>query len=113
MAIGRRRPIASPARIGRSLLPMAHQASGGGETSPADTPTATLAAPRPYLPPSMEKLCPVPGCRVDHVTRLDPQAIGLAVHRPRQEARCPAWRMLAHPGDVLGRPAWLAPIYPA
>jgi transposase len=37
----------------------------------------------------MNELCPVPGCRVDHVTRLSPQIIQLSAHSRRDHGRCP------------------------
>lgn len=51
-----------------------------------------LAGPKAHPKPRMEKLCPVPGCRVDHVTRPGPQAVNVVVHGAREEPRCPGCR---------------------
>ena len=37
----------------------------------------------------MNELCPMPGCRVDQVTRVGPETIRVAAHGRRDHGRCP------------------------
>jgi len=76
------------------LLPVAWMRSG------ADGAKATLTA-------ALDKLCAVPGCRVDRVTQLRPHAVDVIAHATRGESRCPGCRHVSRAvhGRYVRRPA--------